>query len=166
MPNNRFKLILSKNWLLLIISLFCAVIIFAVANFSSPIRPSHTVINNIEHLVDTQKQYSISSILDISEDLWKSHIQELTSLGLSNELHWFKFTLSNIDPAQSWLLEIDYAHLDRVNLWFVQNNNIIAEYQVGDHQIFSQRTIEHENFLFPIPKNGQPLDVKAQCVYL
>lgn len=160
MVNNQFQVILNKNWLFLIISIFCIAVTFAATYFFSPIRPSHTIVQDVEHLVDTKKQYTISNIRDTTDSIWHKHNQDLTSLGMSNEPHWFRFTLSDIDPAQIWLLEIDSALLDSVNLWFVQDNNVLAEYQVGDTLAFSQRPVEHENFLFPVPtNNGQPIEI-------
>jgi len=157
MPNNPFNVIFSKNGLLLIIGIFCTAVIFAAINFSSQISPSQNVVQDVEHLIDIKKQFSISNILNSSDNIWQQ--QDLTSLGMSNELHWFRFTLKDIDPTKTWLLEIDNAMLDKINLWFVQNNRVIAEYKVGDALIFSQRTVEHENFLFPVPTNGLPVEV-------
>tara|TARA_R110002153_G_scaffold32537_2_gene98440 strand:+ start:32244 stop:34139 length:1896 start_codon:yes stop_codon:yes gene_type:complete len=159
MPNNPLNVKLNKNWLLLIISIFCAAVIITATNFFSPMRPNHTVVQDIEHLVDTKKQYSISNILSISDNVWQQQNQDLTSLDMSNELHWFKFTLNNLDPSQSWLLEIDYALLDSINLWFVQDNKVLTEYMVGDSLIYAQRAVDHENFLFPLPTNAQSVEV-------
>ncbi|MFT4810431.1 MAG: diguanylate cyclase (GGDEF)-like protein [Paraglaciecola sp.] len=159
MPNNPFSVILSKNGLLLIIGIFCIAVVFVATNFSSSNRPSHTVVQNVDHLVDTKKQYSISNILSSSDSIWQPQHQDLTSLGLSDELHWFKFTLNNIAPAQARLLEIDNALLDSINIWFVQDNKILAEYQAGDTLAFSQRTVQHEHFLFPVPTSEQLLEV-------
>jgi diguanylate cyclase (GGDEF)-like protein len=162
-PNNPFNVILSKNWLFLIISVFCAAVIFVAINFFSPMRPGHTIVQNVDHLIDTKKQYSISNILNTTNNIWNSPNQNLTSLGMSDNLHWFRFTLDNIDPRQTWLLEIDYALLDNLNLWFVQDNRVLAEYLVGDTLIFNQRTIEHESFLFPVPTSGQPVEVYVRA---
>jgi diguanylate cyclase (GGDEF)-like protein len=159
MPNNPLNVKLNKNWLLLITSIICAAVIIAATSFFSPMRPNHTVVQDIEHLVDTKKQYSISNILSISDNVWQQQNQNIISLGMSDELHWFRFTLNNLDPAQSWLLEIDYALLDNVNLWFVQDNKVLAEYMVGDTLIFPQRAVAHENFLFPLPTKVQPVEV-------
>jgi diguanylate cyclase (GGDEF)-like protein len=159
LPNNPFSVILSKNGLLLIIGIFCIAVVFVATNFSSSNRPSHTVVQNVDHLVDTKKQYSISNILSSSDSIWQPQHQDLTSLGLSDELHWFKFTLNNIAPAQARLLEIDNALLDSINIWFVQDNKILAEYQAGDTLAFSQRTVQHEHFLFPVPTSEQLLEV-------
>ena len=159
MPNNPFNLALSKNWLLLTVSVFCIAVVFAATNFSSPIRPSHTVVQNVEHFVDTKKQYSIAKILGSKDNFWQKHSQDLTSLGMSDEIHWFRFTINALNPPQSKLLEIDNALLDSVNLWFVQDNKVLTEYQVGDTLTFTQRKVEHENFIFQVPTNGQPVDV-------
>ena len=159
MANNPFNVILSKNWLLLIISIFCIAVFFAATNFSNTVRPSDTMVKEVEYLVDTKKQYSISTILSSTSNIWQMHSQDQSSFGMSNEIHWFRFTLTNIDPAQSRLLEIDNALLDNVKLWFVQGNKVLAEYQVGDTLTFSQRTIQHENLLFSVPLNEQPLEV-------
>ncbi len=140
MSNNPFNVILSKNWLLLIVIIFCATVIFAATHFSSPIRPKHTVVQDVEHLVDTKKQFSISNILSSTDNIWQFYNQDLTSLGMSNELHWFRFTLNNIHPAQPRLLEIDNALLDSVNLWFVQGNKVLAEYQVGRNVQLNMKT--------------------------
>jgi diguanylate cyclase (GGDEF)-like protein len=159
MSNNQFNVIQNQNWLLLIISIICTAVVFAAANFSSTVRPNHTIVQNVEHLVDTKKQYSISNIMSRADNIWQKHSQDLSTLGMSNEIHWFRFTISNIDPAQSRLLEIDNALLDSVYLWFVQDNKVLAKYQAGDTLTFSQRLVEHENFIFPIPTNGQPVKV-------
>jgi diguanylate cyclase (GGDEF)-like protein len=159
LPNNPLSVILSKNWLLLIISIFCIAVIFAATNFSTPIRPNHTVAQDVDHLVDTKKQYSISNILSSTDNIWEEPSQDLTTLGLSNELHWFRFTISHILPVQSRLLEIDNALLDSVNIWFVQDNKILAEYQGGDTLAFSQRSVAHENFIFSVPTSERPIEV-------
>jgi diguanylate cyclase (GGDEF)-like protein len=159
MPNNPFHLILSKNWLLLLISFFCAAIVFTVTNFSSPIRPNQTVVQEVEHLVDTKKNHSILDILSNTDNIWQQINQSRVSLGMSDELHWFKFTLRNIGSVQSRLLEIDNSLLDSVNIWFVQGNKILSEYKAGDTLTFSQRAVDHENFLFPVPTTGQSLEV-------
>jgi diguanylate cyclase (GGDEF)-like protein len=155
--NKPFNIFISKNWLLLIISICCVAVIFATTNLSSPIRSSYTVVQDIEHLVDVEKQYSISNIFNTSDSLWQH--QDLTLLGMSNELHWFRFTLKNVATTHAWLLEIDSAMLDSINLWFVQSNKVLAEYKAGDTPIFSKRSIKHENFLFTIPTNGLPVEV-------
>ena len=159
MPNNPFHLILGKHWLLILISFLCAAIVFTVTNFFSPIRPNQTVVQEVEHLVDTKKHPSIVDILSNTDNIWQQLSHVPASLGMSDELHWFRFTLSNLGSVQPRLLEIDNSLLDSVNIWFVQGNKILAEYKAGDTLTFSQRTVEHENFLFPVPKTGQSLEV-------
>jgi diguanylate cyclase (GGDEF)-like protein len=156
--NNSNNIILSKTWLLVIISIFVAVL-FAITSFTNPIRPSHSLIVDVEYLVDTNKQYSITSILSTSNNIWQQHSQDSNTLDMFNKLLWFRFTLDSLDPKQPRLLEIDNALLDRVNLWFVRGNEILNEYQIGDSLPFSQRVIEHESFLSPVPTKSQEIVV-------
>lgn len=159
MLNNPTNAVLSKTWLWVITSIFCVAVTFVVSNVANPIRPSYSLVTDIEHLVDTNKQYSIANILSTSKNIWQPHGQDFNPLGIFNQLHWFKFTLNNISPAQLRLLEIDNALLDNVNLWFVQDNEVLAEYQAGDSLPFTQRLIEHEKFLFPVPSSARAQDV-------
>jgi diguanylate cyclase (GGDEF)-like protein len=159
LPNSLFGVILSKNWLLLIISILCVAGIFAATDFSSPIRPSHNVVQGITHLVDTKKQYTISNVLSTTDNIWQQPSQNLTSLVLSDELYWFRFTISHVHPAGSRFLEIHHTLLDSVNIWFIQGNKILAEYQASDALAFSQRSIKHENFILPVPTSERSIEV-------
>ena len=91
--------------------------------------------------MDIKKQNSIASILSVTDTIWQQPSQNLTRLSLSDELHWFKLTISHIHPAEPRLLEIEHALLDSVNIWFTQDKKILAEYQTGDTLTFSQRTV-------------------------
>jgi hypothetical protein len=99
------------------------------------------VVKGVPHLVDIKKQNSISNVLITTDNIWQERSQYLTWLGLSDELHWFKLTISHIHPAEPRLLEIEHALLDSVNIRFTQDKKILAEYQTGDILTFSLRTV-------------------------
>jgi hypothetical protein len=160
--NNSTNIILNKTWLWVLISIFIAVlfaVLFAKNSFTNPIRPSHSIIADVDYLVDTNKQYSITSILSTSDNIWQRHSQDSNTLDMFNKLLWFRFTLDSLDPKQPRLLEIDNALLDNINLWFVEGNEVINEYQIGDSLPFSQRIIEHDSFLSPVPTKSQKIVV-------
>lgn len=159
METSAFKQIFSKSWRLLLISIFCGLAIFFAMKVLDSMGPSHTQVDNLVFLVDSEKKYSIDSILNIANHSWQRPNQNQISLGMSNQVHWFKATLNTLSTHKTWLLEIDYPLLDSVKLWFVQGNSVIAHYSVGDTLVFAQRVIEHENFVFPVPANGQLVDV-------
>ncbi len=159
MRNNSTNVTINKTWLWVTTSIFFIVSLFVITSFTNPIRPSHSLIANVEYLVDTDKQYSITSILGTTNNIWQPHSQDSNTLDMFNKLHWFRFTLGSLDPAKPRLLEIDNALLDNVNLWFVQGNEILNEYHIGDSLPFSQRIIEHESFLSLVPENGQEIVV-------
>lgn len=158
-PNNLSNEFIRKNGLLLVFSIFCIAIIFAVPKFSIPLRTGHAVPQNVEYFVDTKKHDSIYSILNTPANTWHQGSKELASFDLSNHLHWFKFTLNKIDSAQYQLLEVDHILMDSLNLWFVQDNEVLKKYQIGHTSSSSQHEIEHNTSLFPIPSNGQPVVV-------
>lgn len=159
MPNNPLHAMLSKSWLLLIISFFCVSLIMSATSLFNPMRPITTVVQDVEYLIDTKKTSSIFTILSTSDEVWQQRNQNSNSVGVPNEFHWFRFTLNSPEPTQARLIEIDYALLDRVNLWFVQDNKVLAEYMFGDSLLFEQRAIDHEKFLFPVPTSAQPIEV-------
>jgi diguanylate cyclase (GGDEF)-like protein len=49
--------------------------------------------------------------------------------------------------------------LDSVNIWFTQDKKILAAYHAGDTLTFSERTIKHDNFIFPVPTSGDSIEV-------
>lgn len=159
LPNNAINPIFSQSWRLLLIGILSGVSIFIVSSFLQPMRPAHTQITNLTYLVDSKESYSIDDILGLTNGNWQQPKQKQPSLGISNELHWFKFSLNTNPTNNPRFLEIDYPLLDNVNLWFVQDNNVLAQYTVGDTMPYTQRVIEHENFVFPVPTNARLIDV-------
>ncbi|MBL4631781.1 MAG: diguanylate cyclase [Paraglaciecola sp.] len=158
MLNNPFNVNLSRNWLLVVACAVSVVVIIAITNFSNTVNPSRIPVIDVEYLVDTRNQYTVGNIQHATDTLWHD-VRPQGSLGISDDLHWFRFSLKERDHAQSWLLEIDYPMLDNVNLWFVQNSKVLTTAQIGDTLPFAQRNISHENFLFPIPKTEGLLEV-------
>ncbi|WP_299075014.1 diguanylate cyclase [uncultured Paraglaciecola sp.] len=159
MPNSQFNLFTKKDWLLFSIIVFSIIAIFTTTNFSTDILPSHTEVQDVEYLVDSKKRHSIASILINTTDTWQQRTQTQTSIGTSNQKHWFRFTLNDINQAKPMLLVINNALLDNISLWFIHNKKIIQEYHLGDSLKFSQRVIEHENFLIPVPLHQQQIQV-------
>ena len=159
MSNSPYNALPKKDWLLVFIIVFVITVLFIATNFSNAIRPIHTQEQDIEYLVDTEKQYSLASIMASDNILWQSRIQSQSSLSMANQKYWFKFNLKQLDPEEPKLIEINNALLGSVNIWFVSNKIVLKEYQLGDTWPFSQREIEHENFLIPVPTQQQSIDV-------
>ncbi|WP_339725356.1 diguanylate cyclase [uncultured Paraglaciecola sp.] len=161
MGNSSFKHVLNNDWLLFvfIMGILGTAAIFVTTSVFDPLRPSNTQVQNISHLVDPESELSITDILNLPNNSWQQYNQNLASLEMSNDLHWFKFTLNNVTPTNARLVEIDYPLLDKVKLWFVQHNKVLSQYTIGDTLVFPERIVEHENFIFPVPISEYPVDV-------
>lgn len=70
--------------------------------------------------------------------------------------HWGKMHLK-IENKHSYLLEFPDHRLDFIDVYFLENNQIIKSYHSGDHRSFDSRPITHKNFIFPIPKTEGPV---------
>jgi diguanylate cyclase (GGDEF)-like protein len=153
--NSRHNITFRKIWLLLIISAFCVTAVLVVTGFSNAAHPNYTVVKDIEYLNTEDRQVSISKVLNTPDNMWGQISGDLTSSNLINELHWFRFTISDFNSTRLKLLEINNVLSDNVNFWFVQDNQILENNQIDDSFSITQ----YGKILFPIPTNKQPLIV-------
>ncbi len=74
------------------------------------------------------------------------------NLGFQDGAFWFSGTLRNLDNPQSdWVWHIEYALLDWVDLYLVDDATGIAEHhRSGDHLPFSERLFDHRHFTMPV----------------
>lgn len=64
---------------------------------------------------------------------------------------WLLFTIENISTDHNlFFLELSYPQLDYVELFTVDNQNVINQYVTGDIFRFDQRPVSHHNFIFPV----------------
>ncbi len=87
------------------------------------------------------------------DSLWSIHDEGTVNLGYANSAIWLKLELkSDAVSLEPWLLELAYANLDHIDVWFYAGDRLISAYETGDSLPFLTRPIEHRNFLFPIPE--------------
>lgn len=112
---------------------------------------------------------NISAILKLNESMWQSINR--SSFNVSDKAHWFSFELHPDKLSRSQLLEVAFANLDEVDLWFVANDSnqqkiILKHHKTGDSLDFKLREIQHDQLIFPVPARTQPtqiyLRVKSQ----
>lgn len=128
---------------------------------------SHTPLQRfgqgVHYLADSQAQYEVNDILALPGLAWEVEEREQISFGMADYPYWLRFELSETSANSSLLLEIDYALLDLVDIWFYQDNLLLSNFQLGDSMPFSQRLIEHEKFLVPVPQSSGPLTVVVKA---
>lgn len=84
-----------------------------------------------------------------------------TAFGFVDQAHWFYARVANANHADTrWLLVLEYALLDYVDLYVRQADGSIQHLQSGDRRPFALRGVayRHPNFWLQIPP-GQPLEL-------
>ncbi|MCY7295360.1 sensor domain-containing diguanylate cyclase [Alteromonas sp. a30] len=115
--------------------------------------PDQTIDRGVSYYVADSEETSINTVFSLSDRQWTSQQNDSLFSPIDNQTLWLKFNLPALDPMDNWLLEVDQSQLDFLNIWFLENNNILASYFTGDQMPFRSRGIAHERFLFPIPQH-------------
>ncbi|MBK8287083.1 MAG: GGDEF domain-containing protein [Ahniella sp.] len=82
------------------------------------------------------------------------------TFGFADGVHWFQIDIENADhPDPDWLLVIEYALLDHLDLYTVLPNGRIEHFESGDRRPFSARAVDHRHFTFAL---DQPVGERRQ----
>jgi diguanylate cyclase (GGDEF)-like protein len=154
----------NSLWLVALVAGFAAIMLFIVASLGSSTQ-EQSIEQQIFHYHDASNELDLVTIDQIDEREWiESHHQ---NFGLSSASEWLKVDFPVSKSNQ--VLEIDYAMLDSVQLWFRTKNDdgsyqLIESYQLGDTLPFEQRPIIHDKFLVPLPAElaGMQLLLRTQ----
>jgi len=99
-------------------------------------------------LADLQRQ-------DIS--LWRRSTGE-PSFGYTQDTYWYRFTVPAAPQAR--VLNIGYPLLDHIDAYITDSNGtLVRHYQMGDRQPFSERPVEHKDFVVPLPVGDDNLTI-------
>ena len=150
---------IDRGWLLGLVCLLGAFLIWGVVQISTSTAPIQYVGKGVSYLADENAEYSVQQVQGLPEQGWQIEQSEQLSFGMADYPYWFRFTLPDNPHAGERLLEVDYALLDKIDLWFVSGARILAEQHEGDSYPFGQRRIPHEKLLFDVPATSDPLTV-------
>ena len=137
--------------LVLTVCLFGGLLIYGAYQISGATKPKYVIGQGVKYVEDPTDSLSLQSIMSLSEQMWQVETDKKVSMGLTDTPHWFKFALPKNESGASRLLEIDYALLDDVQIWFIDNGRVIHTEKAGDGLPFNQRSLAHEKFIFFIP---------------
>jgi diguanylate cyclase (GGDEF)-like protein len=138
-------------WLAALVTGFTVVMLLMVISLGHNIE-KHSLEQQVYHLEDANNSLSITTIDQVAEEVWVEN--ENQNFGLTPSPQWLKVDF--LATQKNQVLEIDYAMLDSIELWFRKKNDedhyhIIEHYMLGDSLNFSQRPIIHDKFLVPLP---------------
>ena len=106
----------------------------------------------LELLEDPQAQWTLSQVLvaPLKEQFIPS-TQKTPNFAFTDSAYWARITLdSRSKQTKTWLLEVGYALLDKVNVSVITLGQVEQTWETGDLLPFSYRPIKHTNFVFPI----------------
>jgi diguanylate cyclase (GGDEF)-like protein len=145
--------------LVLWISLLSVLTIFALVANTTFSNPRENISRGVKYFEDSKQSLDIISVQTLPHNLWQQEQSDVLSFAMTKHPYWLTFDIAPAENKDSWLLELDYALLDKVSIWFFNEQEIISEYHVGDAKVFIQRPLEHEKFLFSTPSREQTLRV-------
>lgn len=77
------------------------------------------------------------------------------NFGLNNRPVWLRFEIPPENTSR--VLDIAYPVLDHVDVYWVQDGEVIASFHTGDQLPFAQRPLHHRHFAFPLPRSERPM---------
>jgi len=116
----------------------------------NPNKPGPVAVgSNMLHLEDPERLENITSILNGVFD-WKTIDRTSPNFGFTDTAFWFKFIINNTSEAQQkMLIELPIPFLDSIQIYRTQEAKIVEQHFVGDMYPFSQRPIQHQNYVLP-----------------
>lgn len=125
--------------------------------FSQNLQAKSIIGSQIDILIDPEHSLSLKDIMEDSSLKWQANYFDIPSFGFSPHTYWFRFTV-NAQEHES-LLELDYALLDDISFYRLQEGSVLETIFTGDKRNFSDRPIQHRAFLFTIPASEKPQEI-------
>lgn len=104
---------------------------------------------------------NIQTVMVLPDSAWNGITG--SSFPISTKAHWFTSVIPVNAQEDARLLEISYANLDYVDVWFVDENNdkptILEHTTSGDNFPFAERAVAHDQLVFPVPDSSRALSL-------
>ena len=102
-------------------------------------------------LEDTSGTMTLNEVTSkgLSTD-WSEVPKASPNFGFTDSTVWLSMPFENPhDMSTSMLLEVAFPLHDKVNVYLVDGNEVVTTFLTGDQYPFSQRPVQHRNYLFP-----------------
>ncbi|CBL44498.1 PAS sensor protein [gamma proteobacterium HdN1] len=105
----------------------------------------------VRYLEDSTDRLTVDQVMAQPPQRWRTFQHDVPNLGYNHSAIWFNVSIDGLNDGQDRLLEVGYALLDHVDIWFVSEGQLLQHVRTGDHEPFSSREVAHRHFLFPVP---------------
>lgn len=77
---------------------------------------------------------------------WEQSDQEHLGFGFTTTVHWIYFKLNGLHENGEFALELDYPHIDKIDLYILENGKPMEHVSSGDTRPFKNRDLFYRNF--------------------
>lgn len=116
-----------------------------------------------QHAVAAQKSAAMHWIEDKSGSLtfeevrdkdlsseWNLALKPSPNFGFTESIYWLSLPFENdSDTSASMLLEMGFPLHDKIDVYLLDGKEVVKSFHTGDQVPFSQRPLDHRNFMFP-----------------
>ena len=108
----------------------------------------NSLAGKLEYALDENDEYHSKQVLDFKNlEILKA---KAPNLGVNSSSHWIRFKIYNTGPTDN-VLELTYPILDELTYFLYKDKVLIDSLRTGQKVRFSQRVIDHQNFVFNLP---------------
>ncbi len=143
----------------------CFVLAQAPININVGSEDSINIGSKLEYFEDQDDQLFLSDVRQLKSSAWTRSTRDTPNFGYTNSSYWFRFRLSNQVPCcgsatQNKIIAIQYALLDYIEFYQLEEDRITEDVITGDIYPFSHRPLPHRDFLFPVTVQfDKPVDI-------
>jgi len=103
---------------------------------------------------DTTRQQSLKNILELDKGQWAHLPNNIANFGFSDSVYWFYFDINNNGLENlSLYVHINYALLDKIDFYSIEDGKVGQHIQAGDRLNFNDRPVDYPTFLLPLDLN-------------
>jgi len=114
-------------------------------------RQSVESAENMFYFEDATHQQNLENILQLGQKQWAHLPNNIANFGFSESIYWFSFNIDNKGQENlSLFVHLDYALLDRIDFYSIEDGQVGQHIQAGDKLAFKQRAVDYPTFLFPV----------------
>jgi diguanylate cyclase (GGDEF)-like protein len=92
---------------------------------------------------------TLAEALETPSTEWLPLTDTTPNFGLTRKPHWFEMALQS-DSARRLFVEVSYALLNQVDVYFLHNNELSSSFSTGNAKPFASRPVDHRNYVFPV----------------
>ncbi|MCK5789352.1 MAG: EAL domain-containing protein [Ketobacter sp.] len=151
LPHCRALLMVCFRCFVLFVCSLSAAVYSAPSHASGSIDNPLLLSGDLHH--DASGRLQIDDVLARGDELdWENMPAKTLNLGFNTDAVWLRVPVPGGLQGDGFLLEVGYALLDQLDVYFVVDGGVVQKVSTGDQRSFWQRPIWHRNYLMPLPE--------------